>query len=284
MTELSVRRKSEVIDLAEFIALEYAIEGKINPRKIATEKGIPVIDARYKNYFDGMLMYCAEQFYIYCNLDKVGGKETPRARFTIAHELGHYFLPEHRQVLLSGQSLHHGSNCEYSSTNLVEREADLFASHLLMPTALFEAQIRRKKPKTGIEEILYLKEVFGVSIMSTAIRMVNTELVPCAIFIWNNDRTLKWHRKSSSFVRGNIGKAITSAQYLRESATDGAFSSMDGIQYSGATVSAFFENISQSSYRNALVKEEAIRLGEYGVLTLIMADGDSLAFDAVGSK
>lgn len=284
MSELPARRKSEVIDLAEFIALEYAVAGSINPRSIAMEKEISVIDGRYGIHFDGMLMYCAEQFYIYCNLDKARTKETPRARFTIAHELGHFFLDEHRKVLLSGQNLHHGSSCEYVSKNLVEQEADLFASHLLMPSAFFDAQIRRKKPKTGIEEVLHLKEIFGTSIMSTAIRMVNAELVPCAIFIWNNDGTLKWHRKSASFVHGFIGKAISSTQSLRDSATRKAFASMDGVHHAGATVSTFFENVSQSSSRNAILREEAIRLGDHGVLTFIMADGGSLSYDAMGIK
>lgn len=277
--ELPLRRKNEIIDLAEFIAMEYAANGWVDPGYIASEKSIPVIHKRYGLHFDGMLIFSAERFFIYCNLDKAGIKDSPRARFTVAHELGHFFLDEHRMVLCSGQNLHHGSSCEYVSKNIVEQEADLFASHLLMPTALFDAHIRRKKPKTGIEEVLHLKETFRTSIMSTAIRLVNAEVVPCAIFIWNNDGSLKWHRKSDSFVKGHIGYPIKSIQPLRGSATAQAFTTMNGVFRSGATVATFFENVTHGNYRNALLIEEAIRLGEHGVLTFVRADGDSLVYD-----
>lgn len=282
--ELSLRRKNEIIDFAEFIAMEHAANGWINPGHIASEKNLPLIYGRYGQYFDGMLMFSNEQFFIYCNLDKAGKKDSPRARFTIAHELGHFFLDEHRKVLCSGQNLHHGSSCEYVSKNIVEQEADLFASHLLMPTALFDAQIRRKKPKTGIEEVLHLKEVFRTSIMSTAIRLVNAEVVPCAIFIWNNDGSLKWHRKSDSFVKGNISYPIKSTKTLRGSATEQAFKNMSDIFRSGATVATFFENVTHGNYRNALLKEEAIRLGEHGVLTFLMADAETLKYDTFSHK
>jgi Zn-dependent peptidase ImmA (M78 family) len=277
--ELPLSRKNEIIGLAEFIALEYANDGRVDPRHIASEKSIPVIYKRYGLHFDGMLMFSVGRFFIYCNLDKSGNENSARARFTVAHELGHYFLDEHRNVLCSGQNLHHGSLCEYASKNTVEQEADLFASHLLMPTPLFDTQIRRKKPKTGIEEVLHLKDIFKTSIMSTAIRFVNAEVIPCAIFIWNNDGTLRWHRKSKSFVRGHIGRPIKSTHSLRGSATVQAFSTMNEIFTSGATVSTFFENVTHGNYRNALLKEEAIRLGGHGVLTFVMADGEGLVFD-----
>ena len=116
--------------------------------------------------------------------------------------------------------------------------------------------------------------------MSTSIRFVNAELVPCAIFIWNNDGSLKWHRKSDAFVKGYIGRAINSYHSLRDSATSQAFTSMDGVFTAGATVSAFFENVPHNSRFNAVLREEAIRLGDHGVLTLLMAEKGTLAYDA----
>jgi hypothetical protein len=46
-------------------------------------------------------------------------------RFSIAHELGHYYIPEHRAVLLSGES-HNSVSTGYSDSS-IEREADQFA-------------------------------------------------------------------------------------------------------------------------------------------------------------
>jgi Zn-dependent peptidase ImmA (M78 family) len=282
--EITLRRKNEIIDLAEFIAMEYAANGWVDPDYIASEKNIPVIYKRYGLHFDGMLVFSAERFFIYCNLDKAGTKENPRARFTVAHELGHFFLDEHRTVLCSGKNLHHGSSYEYVSKSIVEQEADLFASHLLMPTVLFDAQIRRKKPKTGIDEVLHLKEIFRTSIMSTAIRLVNAEVVPCAIFLWNNDGSLKWYCKSDSFIKGNIGHPIKSTQTLQGFATTLAFKTSNEVFTSGATVATFFENVTQTDYRNAILKEQAIKLGEYGVLTFLMADGGNLTYDSFSSR
>ena len=42
-------------------------------------------------------------WHIYCNLDCVGQKDSPRARFTLAHELGHYYIDEHRNALVAGR-------------------------------------------------------------------------------------------------------------------------------------------------------------------------------------
>lgn len=64
-----------------------------------------------------------------------------RKRFTIAHELGHIVL---------------GHN-EHSEKN--EKEADTFASQLLLPHCILEQLVRYGKPVTEI----YLKEKFGLS-------------------------------------------------------------------------------------------------------------------------
>ena len=59
----------------------------------------------------------------------------PRTRkiFTIAHELGHFFLHENvdRDVLYRERS----SRDEYGQRNIIETEADAFAAQLLMPEA-----------------------------------------------------------------------------------------------------------------------------------------------------
>lgn len=60
-----------------------------------------------------------------------------RDRFTIAHELGHYFLhylhPKRAEVVSFGRG----------ERNTVETQANLFASSLLMPAETFQAAWRR---------------------------------------------------------------------------------------------------------------------------------------------
>ncbi len=63
------------------------------------------------------------------------GQHHPRTRFSIAHELGHYFLEPHRAYLRrTGKS--HPSKGEFLSDRTIEMEADAFAAGLLMPSAL----------------------------------------------------------------------------------------------------------------------------------------------------
>jgi hypothetical protein len=69
--------------------------------------------------------------------DATGAK---RDRFTVAHELGHYFL----HYLASGISKTGATMvAERYGNDLAETEAHWFAAELLMPQALFEGEWRR---------------------------------------------------------------------------------------------------------------------------------------------
>jgi Zn-dependent peptidase ImmA (M78 family) len=93
----------------------------------------------FKNCFDGRLEYHAahDRFILFFNTkyDLSPGEHRPRTRFSIAHELGHFYLDEHRAFLLrGGQS--HSSSSEFAADDDIEREADAFAAGLLMPDPL----------------------------------------------------------------------------------------------------------------------------------------------------
>ncbi len=277
--EIPPKRIQEIIDLAETVSSECNQEGRIDPVQIIQENKIGYCYGRYKHHFDGMLVYFEGKFFIYCNLDKVVSKGSPRARFTLCHELGHFFIDEHRRVLIRGKNLHHPSQCDFSSKLLVEQEADLFASYLLMPSFAFDNLVKRKKASKGIEEILFLKSHFQTSITSTALRYVKSNVFPSAMFIWDTDRSLKWHWKSDLFFSNYLGKPVDNCQPLgKSSATVRAFSN-DDVQVSGSTVSTFFGNIQANDRRNCILVEEALRLGEFGVLTLVYPDGKQISFD-----
>jgi Zn-dependent peptidase ImmA (M78 family) len=282
--EISPKRIQEIIELAEVVASEYGVQGRLNPVHIIQDNKIGFCYGQYKHHFDGMLTYFEGRFFIYCNLDKVQAKDSPRARFTLCHELGHFFIDEHRRVLMRGENLHHPSHCDFSSKLLVEQEADLFASYLLMPSFAFDGLAGRKKAHKGIEEVLFLKNHFQTSITSTALRYVKSNVTPCAMFIWNTDQSLKWHWKSDVFFSNYLGKPVANCLHLgRTSATIQAFSS-DEIRSSGSTIATFFENVPANDKRNCILIEESLRLGEFGILTLVYPDGQSISFDDFASK
>ncbi len=62
-------------------------------------------------------------------------------RFSVAHELGHYFLEGHVDAIFTDGPVHE-FHAGFLSTVNYELEADHFAARLLMPNALFYSALR----------------------------------------------------------------------------------------------------------------------------------------------
>ena len=101
-------------------------------------------------------------------------------RFSICHELGHYFLPEHPEIVFSTTDMH-SSISGFNSSQLHEVEADYFASGLLMPKILFDRKL--EKVDIGLNGIIQLSKICGTSITSTAIRYAQRNPDPVAIIV-----------------------------------------------------------------------------------------------------
>jgi Zn-dependent peptidase ImmA (M78 family) len=132
--------------------------------------------------FDGRLEYQPPKFLLFYNtkyddLPHVGIHH-PRVTFSVAHELGHYFLERHRQYLKKGGSAH-GSQTEFLSDNLSEREADTFAASLLMPTYLVSSIVN--KNELTLARLDGIARAFETSLVSTAIRAVQVSEYACAV-------------------------------------------------------------------------------------------------------
>ncbi|NTV46010.1 MAG: ImmA/IrrE family metallo-endopeptidase [Chlorobiales bacterium] len=279
MIELTASREQEISELAEFIAEEYGAAGRVDPQTIAKRKKINFKFGHYQDAFDGMLEYLAGHFHIYCNLDRAGQYDSPRARFTFAHELGHYFIDEHRNALVSGFAPAHPSFCEYESDNVVEREADCFASSLLMPKLFFYRQAKASSP--GMAGILHLKQYFGTSVTSTALRYVQSGRVPCMLLMWN-DSTCLWKRSSDDSLIGQFNKIFDSPEDIFENSATAQALCRKKIPQSGyfesiVPASKWFREIQSDELQSATFVEQAIQLGEYGILTILFPTQDVLA-------
>lgn len=172
-------RKRELEDLADFIATENGNnELPVNLISIAEDNGITYNLGDYQNYFDGMLEYEDGKFHIYINNRGRFDFNTPRIRFSFAHELGHYFIDEHRLTLESGKSLHHPSVYSVVQRNPVEKEADHFASCLLMPRSLFGVECKGEFSFKLLEK---LSKSYGTSFPATASRYMEYGSMPIAI-------------------------------------------------------------------------------------------------------
>jgi Zn-dependent peptidase ImmA (M78 family) len=101
-------------------------------------------------------------------------------RFSVAHELGHYFLPGHVDAVFRDADIHE-SRAGFVSGDRYELEADNFAAGLLMPRRLFTPLLRRAGD--GIAAVENLAAACQTSLTSTAIRYTQCSSEPVAIVV-----------------------------------------------------------------------------------------------------
>ena len=270
-TRLTLERQTELAELADGVIEGHCGTGTIDPDAIIRRKGIHLFYDHYEDAFDGMLEYEKGAFFIHCNLDRDNAPGSSRARFTLAHELGHYFIDEHRNNLISGQVGPHPSCTDRATAGLiVEREADFFASRLLMPDGRFQAATRRLV--VGLEGVKTVSRHFDVSLTCAAVRCVASEVFPHVIIKWSqNDFCWKWC--SRSFWDYGYRKTIQSMERLpSDCATvrlrNGGLPAGEVVEGT-LTASYVFPGIAQCSFQNIILREEAISLGKYGAMTLL---------------
>lgn len=181
--------------LAESIALEY--DAVITPiEKIIQDEELHIYYDTYGDTFDGMTIYEQSGFYIHVNTFRGNRKDTTRARFTIAHELGHYFINNHRIGLMKGHLTPHISRNNEESHSKIEREADYFASCLLMPEERFKKFVQRKKFDFAL--LKATANYFDTSITATAIRFATIGNHPLMI-VFGEKNMIQWKWASEDF-------------------------------------------------------------------------------------
>lgn len=97
-----------------------------------------------------------------------------RQRFTIAHELGHYELHKDKSDLfVDKQFIYRSQNSGNTAVNqMMEQEANLFASNILMPTDLVRDAVERVNiDLTSADTIKELAKKFDVSETAMSIRI-----------------------------------------------------------------------------------------------------------------
>lgn len=278
------QRREEIAELAQAVADQHCpadnVDDCVDPEIILGAKGITISHGDYGKAFDGMLEHRNGRFHVFCNLDRTGGQDSPRARFTVAHELGHYYLDEHRNALSRGRAPAHRSRCLYESKNIVEREADHFASNLLMPTRRFTAKADNVRP--GFDGIIRLAKHFRTSITSTTIRYAASDIAPCAVVKWSwtgyawkwlSDETFRARFRGTMEARDEVPEGSPTWRALtRELPPD------CGFFQAGTTASAWFPNVAQGHLRDVIFIEQAMPLGRFGVLTFLYPEGGRYDF------
>lgn len=130
------------------------------------------------------------------------GKSRPeRQRFTIAHELGHFILHRSRQQSLNcdKQSVHTGID----TLRDIEREADEFASNLLMPGDLLRAWISSQR--IDFRVLGDIAKRFQVSLEALCIRYIKFTTERAILVYWDNGyMKYEWRSGSARRTRARI--------------------------------------------------------------------------------
>lgn len=97
-----------------------------------------------------------------------------RRRFTIGHEVGHFMLPNHGHNMRCSEG-----DMSPSSLEPIEREANAFASEILMPTQIF-TKLRQFEDEPDLKNIITLAGMFDVSLQACGNKYTNLSAYPIA--------------------------------------------------------------------------------------------------------
>ena len=188
----------------EDIAAAYSFsEPPINPLIIIAEEGsIHAEGDDFGEAFDGRLEYVKGGRFLLAYNTKYDawphtGPHHPKVRFTIGHELGHYFLDEHRTILRNGGPQYTCAT-EFESDPQMEQEADCFAAGLLMPSRLLSPKVNRLTAPT-LADVQKTAKAFDVSMTSMLVRWVRLSDFPCGVFSFVGD-SIRWGWVSNAFA------------------------------------------------------------------------------------
>jgi hypothetical protein len=216
----------------------------------------------------GLLMYVGSSFGImYATHLKNDGYE----RFSVAHELGHYFLPGHIDAILPDQTSVHKSRAGFVSDDPYEIEADHFAAGLLMPDPMFRSALI--KADDGLAGIEHLAGLCRTSLTSTAIRYTEKATIPAAIIVsvgnsidycfmttaLGDFKELQWLKKGMPLPRSVVTRSFNanSGNILNARRDEGDTNLQDWF----------------GGKQSVEAREEVIGLGGYGkTLTVITCD------------
>lgn len=176
--DAALRKGEQIAEAYEFRA------PPVDPFRLlkAEQKLIHAVGEDFGDAFDGRIRYVGNRFLLCFNTKynswRHSGTHHSRVLFSIAHELGHYFLDRHRTCLVTNRRPH-DSFSEFTAHSLIETEADHFAAGLLMPSYLVRKNVNRENfPK--VDDILEVRRQFDVSLTGLLARWTQLSDFPCA--------------------------------------------------------------------------------------------------------
>ena len=241
----------------------------IDPFKIAMDEGI-LVEAKSPDQVgvSGGILFVDDGVGIFyaTNIESRGFQ-----RFTVAHELGHYFLDGHPEEILKAGPMHVSRAGFTQGGCSIELEADHFASGLLLPTRLV-TRLLGDGP-IGLEGIDTLCKEAECSLTASAIRAAECSPYPMAIVVSRGDR-ICYGFLSDGFKRlGDLSYPKKDSP-LPEGATrqfnaDPANVALGRRECGQTSLQDWFDGQSK-----VLLDEEIVGLGNYGFTLTIFSSED----------
>lgn len=262
-------RKLEIQKIARCALLDHdRMVLPVRPKKFAEEKlKMMVMDFDPPEpSISGFLMQSGNEFGIgFSTAIKNEGFQN----FTVAHELGHYFIDGHAEELLRDGE--HFSRSGFISTDPREREADVFATEFLMPWKLIGPLVNGGK--NGFTAIKELSDQCESSLVASAIRFTEITKGCAAVVISHRGIVefmvaseafrqipgIEWHKRGDRLPSKTPSTALSDDQdWIRTC----------GVRQEGARLSDWF-----SAAPNLEVEEDVVGLGSYGrLMTVLITD------------
>ncbi len=136
-------------------------------------------------------------------------RELGRRRFTLAHEIGHFFLHGDVAIPCMPRVIEGWRDGQPEP----ERQADAFASELLLPTQDVVACVGKRWP--SLQVVSDIAELFGTSLMAAARKYCDVAEQSCAV-IWVSKGQIRWFHPSPSFAFFvQVGKQVGFDSFAR---------------------------------------------------------------------
>lgn len=262
-----------IIELAESLAEEHYTKRGGDPFIAFEDYGVIFVEDDFGNDFEGLIRYKDNEYQIFINSGHNTSRSVGRRKFTAAHELGHFCINEHRDAIKTGNGVHISKN-DFQTNEPMEREADIFASHFLIPTKKLKKF--HKSEKWGADVILDVANTFETSITCAALRCQSALAGDSTLIFWGTD-SVRWQRMNKDWWFKLPARSIRNTEQLAKgSATELLLNAGEapenGYIRRGTTRSAWFPRVAPWTRINDVLVEDAIPLGTYGVLTLLRPD------------
>lgn len=266
---LAVRLKRAQSQAEQFLRDEGITSLPVDVMEIAESRGIVVQGkADTAPGVSGMLIRAGDEFGILyaTHISSLGFQ-----RFSIAHELGHYLLEGHIDHILPKNG-EHASHAGFTSSDPFELEADHFASGLLMPSTLFQSELR--KVNDGLEAIEALAGECVTSLTATAIKYAELTRSAAAVIVTTGQQ-VDYCRLSDSI------KSLKGLSWLKKGSVVPADTETARLNAEPDLVARAQRSAAEIDLRTWLggdrkvaALEEVIGLGSYGrTLTVLTCPG-----------